>query len=92
MQQILLSNGVRVNLAAAVQHSARLQSITVPADTQAAVLDFVARRLEQLLVDRGCGIEVVKAVLSQRSSDPVFAQQSALALQVDLCVCILTPP
>ena len=46
------------------------------------VLEFVTRRLEQLLVDEGCGIEVIKAVLSERGANPTIAAQSARELQV----------
>ncbi len=46
------------------------------------MLDFVARRLEQLLVDGGCSIEVVKAVLSERAACPASAALSARELQV----------
>ena len=49
---------------------------------QAAVLEFVGRRLEQLLVDGGCCIEGVKAVLSERGACPATAAQSARELQV----------
>ena len=49
---------------------------------QAAVVDFVGRRLEQLLVDGGCCIEGVKAVLSERGACPAGAAQAARELQV----------
>ena len=55
---------------------------------QAAVVDFVTRRLEQLLVDGGCAVEAVKAVLSERGGCPAIAAQSARELQV---TCLLLP-
>jgi hypothetical protein len=44
-------------------------------------VDFVGRRLEQLLVDRGCCIEAVKAVLSEQGACPATAALSAQELQ-----------
>lgn len=80
--QALVSNEVRLDLEAALAAAAAAQPIAVDAAATAAVLDFVTRRLEQLLVDNGCGPEVVRAVLSERGADPFAAARSARDLQV----------
>ena len=45
-------------------------------------MDFVQRRLEQLLVDGGICIEAVRAVLPHRGRNPALAATSARQLQV----------
>ena len=40
----------------------------------------MTRRLEQYLVDSGCGIEAVRAVLAERGDDPAFAAETAREL------------
>ncbi|CAL8470617.1 g10159 [Coccomyxa elongata] len=81
MLEALVSNGVRLDLNAALAAAAAAQPIPADAAVVAAVLEFVTRRLEQLLVDGGCGAEVVRAVLSERGADPYAAAQSARNLQ-----------
>ena len=71
-----------MDLREAAAQAAQLQQVTVPDEALEGVLDFVARRLEQLLVDEGCGIEAVKAVLSERGYNPAVAAESARELQV----------
>ncbi len=80
--QTLVGNEVRLELPAAIATAAAAQVIDVGDEACAAALDFVMRRLEQLLVDSGCAPEVVRAVLAERGSDPFTAAQSAHALQV----------
>lgn len=48
-----MANNVRLSLSAAVAAAAGAQPLAVSAKAQGAVLDFVARRLEQLLIDSG---------------------------------------
>ena len=79
--QALVSNEVRLDLRAALAAAAAAQPIPADATVVASVLEFVTRRLEQLLVDGGCGAEVVRAVLSERGVDPYAAAQSARDLQ-----------
>ena len=80
--QTLTENNISLDLREAAAQAAQLQQVTVPEEALEGVLDFVARRLEQLLVDEGCGVEAVKAVLSERGSNPAVAAQSARELQV----------
>lgn len=80
--QALTGNNISLDLGEAAAHAARLQPIPVSGEAVEGVLEFVTRRLEQLLVDEGCGVEVVKAVLSERGANPSIAAQSARELQV----------
>ena len=80
--QALTRNNMNLDLGEAMAAAARLQPITVQTVALEGVLEFVARRLEQLLVDEGCSIEAVKAVLSERGATPAIAAQSARELQV----------
>lgn len=48
--QILVTRGVPLDLAAAVQAAAKLQPIPVTPEALAEVTDFLQRRLEQMLV------------------------------------------
>ena len=86
MLQTLTANNISLDLREAAAQAAQLQQVTVPKEALEGVLDFVARRLEQLLVDEGCSIEAVKAVLSERGSNPAVAAQSARELQVTACI------
>ena len=70
-----------MDLRAALAAAAVAQPIPADETVVAGVLEFVTRRLEQLLVDGGCGAEVVRAVLSERGADPYAAAQSARDLQ-----------
>ena len=46
------------------------------------MLEFVVRRLEQMLVDGGASVEAVRAALAERSADPCLAARTAQDLQV----------
>lgn len=80
--QALTGNDINLDLGEAAAQAAQLQPIAVSGEALEGVLEFVTRRLEQLLVDEGCGIEVIKAVLSERGANPTIAAQSARELQV----------
>jgi glycyl-tRNA synthetase len=58
--------------------------MSVSPEVQTAAFNFMARRLEQLLVDSGISVEVARAVLNQRSNDPLLAQKTAKELQARL--------
>lgn len=45
------------------------------------MLDFVGRRLEQLLIDAGTSAEAVRAVLAERGDNPALASATASQLQ-----------
>jgi glycyl-tRNA synthetase len=80
MLQALISTGARLPLGAAIDAAAGVQPVDVPAAKRAEVRDFVVRRLEQLLVDGGCGAEAVRAVLAERGDDPALAAATAAQL------------
>jgi len=81
MLEALVANGVRLDLPAAVDAAAAAQAAPVPPGARAGVLAFVARRLEQLLVDGGCCVEAVRAALAERGADPALAAATARELQ-----------
>lgn len=55
--QTLVSNNVSLSLSAAVALAAAQQPLSVSQQQQEAVMDFVGRRLEQLLMDAGVSAE-----------------------------------
>lgn len=63
--QALVSNKVPLSLSAAVDLAAAAQPVKVDAKARGAVLEFVARRLEQLLVDAGVPPEAGEAALGR---------------------------
>lgn len=75
--QVLLGSGVRLDLGAAVDVTAAVQPVPVSAEARAGVLEFVERRLEQLLVDSGVAIEAIRAALAERGADPALAAATA---------------
>jgi glycyl-tRNA synthetase len=88
--QTLLENGRGLDVRAAIAAASDLQPITVTAEAKSLAFDFLARRLEQLLVDSGISVEVARAVLNQRSNDPLLAQQTAKDLQAGpLCMFLM---
>jgi glycyl-tRNA synthetase len=60
--QALVSNNVSLSLRGAVALAAAQQPLAVSAAQQEAVVDFVSRRLEQLLVDSGVSAEAGEAL------------------------------
>jgi glycyl-tRNA synthetase beta subunit len=90
--QTLVTNGVRLDLPAAVAAAAAEQPVKVTTEVQNQVVTFVTRRLEQLLVDGGCGPEPVKAALAERGFDPALAAQTARDLQVRSLLSSLSIP
>eukprot|EP00741_Cyanophora_paradoxa_P009065 tig00001466_g8778.t1 len=75
----LLSTGVRLDVRAAVAASAATQPIAVAPETQAEVLDFVARRFEAYIAELEGASEaerrpdLIRAVLGARGADPALA-------------------
>lgn len=51
--QTLIGNGVRTSMRAAVAAAADLQPIPAGEDVQRDIIEFVSRRLEQLILDSG---------------------------------------
>ncbi|WIA13728.1 hypothetical protein OEZ85_007280 [Tetradesmus obliquus] len=84
MLQALVSNNVSLSLRSAVALAAAQQPLPVRGQQQEAVVDFVSRRLEQLLVDSGVSAEAVRAVLAERGDNPALAASTASQLQAAL--------
>eukprot|EP00887_Chlorella_sp_A99_P006103 scaffold22.g6103.t1 len=75
--QTLIASDTRLDLPAAVDAAAALQPMDVPPESRAAALDFLERRLEQLLVDGGTPVEAVRAALGERGRAPALAARTA---------------
>jgi glycyl-tRNA synthetase beta subunit len=56
----------------------------VPDKARSDVVDFVVRRLEQLLVDGGVPLEAARAVLAERADNPALAAESARQLAAEM--------
>ena len=69
--------GTRIDLKSAIGAAAAVQPIPVTEESRAAVLEFIERRLEQLLVDAGVAVEAVRAALGERGNDPTLAATTA---------------
>jgi hypothetical protein len=54
----------------------------VDAAASSAVLEFIERRLEQLLVDQGLAVEAVRASLRERGTDAALAARTAREVSV----------
>lgn len=72
------------DLPIALAQAAPLQPIPISEHQIQQVVDFVIRRLEQVLVDGGISVEAVRAVLRQRGNSPALAAESAQQLQVGM--------
>ena len=65
---------------AALAEAAALQPVKCEEKVVDDCLEYMTRRLEQYLVDSGCGVEAVRAVLAERGGDPAHAAETARAL------------
>jgi glycyl-tRNA synthetase len=80
-----ISTGMRLDVARAARESSKLQPVEVTDESLAGATQFVARRLEQLLIDRGLPVEAVRGALgSGRSNDPALAAKTAEELAAAL--------
>eukprot|EP00892_Ulva_mutabilis_P006376 jgi/Ulvmu1/410/UM001_0417.1 len=82
--QTLIGNGVRASMRAAVAAAAELQPVAAGEDVQRDVVEFVSRRLEQLILDDGVPAEAARAVLNEQSDDVARAVASARELAAEL--------
>ncbi|HEX8683543.1 MAG TPA: glycine--tRNA ligase subunit beta [Ardenticatenaceae bacterium] len=83
--ELLAKRGLRFNLRDAVDVVAQTQPVPVSEQAKQEVLDFIARRLEQWLLDQGFRSDVVNAALAARGHNPAGALETArqLAAVVD---------
>ncbi len=78
--QIVLDRGLDLDLRQAVAQAATVQPIAVEADTQGAVVDFIAGRLDVLLHEQGWAHDVIAAVLAEQGHNPARALQGVREL------------
>jgi glycyl-tRNA synthetase len=78
--QALVSTGVRCDLRAALREAAALQPVACNETVVNECAEYITRRLEQYLVDDGCGVEAVRSALAERGGDPAWAAATARAL------------
>ncbi|KAK3270915.1 hypothetical protein CYMTET_20708 [Cymbomonas tetramitiformis] len=82
--QTLVTSGLDLNLTDAIAAAAAVQPVEVKPEVLREAQAFVERRLEQLLVDGGAGVEVVRAVLKQQGSAPALAARAVGELQAEV--------
>ncbi|KAG8391511.1 hypothetical protein BUALT_Bualt01G0195300 [Buddleja alternifolia] len=79
--QLLVETNRNLELRHALKLAAAVQPMKVDAQTIDDVLQFVTRRLEQLLVDQGISPEVVRSVLAERGNQPCLATKTAYKMK-----------
>lgn len=80
-----IASGMRLDLAAAARDCAKLQPVEVGEESLKGATQFISRRLEQLLVDRGLPVEAVRGALGGgRGNDPALAARTAEELAAAL--------
>ncbi|KAI4974159.1 hypothetical protein ZWY2020_047439 [Hordeum vulgare] len=79
--QILVENKKNFDLTKALTLVAEVQLIRIDGDIINEVVQFVTRRLEQLLVDEGINCEIVRSVLMERANCPYLASQTAAEME-----------
>ncbi|KAJ6807557.1 glycine--tRNA ligase, chloroplastic/mitochondrial 2 [Iris pallida] len=75
--QILVDNNKNLDLNNALRLAVDVQPIKVDKNVINDILQFITRRLEQLLVDKGISSEIVRAILLERANWPCLAARSA---------------
>ncbi|KAF5952770.1 hypothetical protein HYC85_010714 [Camellia sinensis] len=75
--QVLVENNRNLDLRQALELAAAVQPIKMDARAIDDVHQFVTRRLEQFLVDKGINPEVVRSTLAERANWPCLAAKSA---------------
>ncbi|KAE8673537.1 Glycine--tRNA ligase 2 [Hibiscus syriacus] len=79
--QILVEKDKNMDLKHALELAADIQPIKVDETTIEDVYQFVTRRLEQYLVDKGISPEVVRSALAERANLPCLAATTAHKLE-----------
>ncbi|KAM1370041.1 hypothetical protein ACFX15_039805 [Malus domestica] len=79
--QVLVEKDKHLDLQQALELAADVQPIEVDASTINDAHQFVTRRLEQYLVDKGISSEVVRSVLAERANSPCLAARSACKME-----------
>lgn len=79
--QLLVENNRNLDLRQSLKLAADVQPIKVDSSTIDDVHQFVTRRLEQFLVDKGINPDFVRAVLTERANWPSLATKSAYKME-----------
>ncbi|MED6158207.1 Glycine--tRNA ligase, chloroplastic/mitochondrial 2, partial [Stylosanthes scabra] len=79
--QLLVEKNKNLNFKEALQLAADAQPIKVDPHVIDDVHQFVTRRLEQFLVDKGVSAEFVRSVLAERANFPSLAAKSAYKME-----------
>eukprot|EP00249_Psilotum_nudum_P024399 c29175_g1_i3 orf=873-3473(-) len=79
--QAIVENNRTLDMNKALHVIASVQPVPVVDSAVSEVLAFITRRLEQLLVDKGTSVEIVRAILSERGKNPMLATQSVKQLE-----------
>ncbi|XP_020584417.1 glycine--tRNA ligase, chloroplastic/mitochondrial 2 [Phalaenopsis equestris] len=79
--QILVENKRNLDLSNSLRLVANVQPIDIDDNQIQDVWQFVTRRLEQLLLDKGIRSEIVHSILSERANWPFMAAQSAIDME-----------
>jgi glycyl-tRNA synthetase len=79
--QILLDRDLSLDLRGALALIGRAQAVEVSYEHQKAVLNFIAARLESLLLEEGQPNDIVKAVLAEQGHNPARALAGIVQLK-----------
>ncbi len=78
--QILLDRGLDLDLRPLIAVVGEVQPVEVTAEHRESVLNFIAGRLRQYLLDEGHAYDVVDAVLAEQAHNPVGAAAGVVQL------------
>ncbi|XP_027907837.1 glycine--tRNA ligase, chloroplastic/mitochondrial 2 isoform X3 [Vigna unguiculata] len=79
--QLLVEKNKNLDFKKALELAAEVQPIKVDPHVIDDVLQFVTRRLEQFLVDKGVNAEFVRSILVERANFPCLAAKSAYKME-----------
>lgn len=79
--QLLVENNKNLDFKEALELAADVQPIKVNPQVIDEALQFVTRRLEQFLVDKGVSAEIVRSILAERANFPGLAAKSAYKME-----------
>ncbi|GAU20209.1 hypothetical protein TSUD_352730, partial [Trifolium subterraneum] len=79
--QLLVEKDKNLDFKEALELAADVQPIKVNPQVIDEVRQFVTRRLEQFLVDKGVSAEIVRSILAERANFPCLAAKSAYKME-----------
>jgi glycyl-tRNA synthetase len=78
--QNLVAHSIRLDLRASLDASASLLPVEAAAESRQACLEFIIGRLENMLIEQGGRVDVVRAVLGEADADPCLAAKNVKEL------------